>query len=296
MAAAQIQTKTLSRFFRFATEREEIRLRRAAGGPAPWTQDQVLQQFRFCNIYREDDATTVWFRDSVRQRLWVDPKVLVATVAFRWFNYVPTGRLILPWLVGGWDREGVESVLRPLQARGQKLFTGAYLIKSPPGKDKLTGILDCIDAVDRGRGALLALWDPTLEQFHEGLMRFPYLGPFMAYEVVTDLRHTSILCKASDVLTWASPGPGAARGIGWLIGSGKSPISPKSTKALSYTSKKSRGYLIALMREVLDASREQWPAKWRRWEMREVEHVLCEYDKFRRGHAGQVLKRRFECR
>ena len=43
----------------------------------------------------------------------------------------------------------------------------------------------------------------------------PYAGfsGFMAYEVVTDLRHTKYLKNADDINTWANAGPGAVRGL-----------------------------------------------------------------------------------
>jgi hypothetical protein len=43
------------------------------------------------------------------------------------------------------------------------------------------------------------------------------LGPFLAYEIVTDLRFTALLENAPDIMTWANPGPGAKRGITRLL-------------------------------------------------------------------------------
>jgi hypothetical protein len=43
------------RFFAYARERYWIKLRRDQGLPAPWTTDPILQQYRFCNVFRADD-------------------------------------------------------------------------------------------------------------------------------------------------------------------------------------------------------------------------------------------------
>ena len=56
-------------YFELAREREQIRRRRLAGNPPPWTADPVLQRWRICNVRREDDRTTMWFREHVRDRL-----------------------------------------------------------------------------------------------------------------------------------------------------------------------------------------------------------------------------------
>jgi alpha-glutamyl/putrescinyl thymine pyrophosphorylase clade 1 len=38
----------------FITEREQIRRRREAGEPKPWTTDPILRDFSFCNVQREE--------------------------------------------------------------------------------------------------------------------------------------------------------------------------------------------------------------------------------------------------
>jgi hypothetical protein len=81
-------------FWDFARERHSIYLRRAAGDPPPWTDDPVLRTYRFCNIFRELDATTAWFRRYVRDPMRSRPEVLLATVLFRWFNRISSGEAL----------------------------------------------------------------------------------------------------------------------------------------------------------------------------------------------------------
>ena len=45
----------VSAFFDFCRERENIRLEREMGAPAPWTDNPIFQQGRFLNVFREDD-------------------------------------------------------------------------------------------------------------------------------------------------------------------------------------------------------------------------------------------------
>ena len=40
-------------------ERESIRLKRERGEPGPWTTDEVFQNGRFLNVFREDDRGTI---------------------------------------------------------------------------------------------------------------------------------------------------------------------------------------------------------------------------------------------
>ena len=63
------------RFFLYARERYRIHLRRegkmskdwteALPKSGRWTNDRILQQFRFCNVFREDDKTTKFLREQI---------------------------------------------------------------------------------------------------------------------------------------------------------------------------------------------------------------------------------------
>jgi len=276
-------------FFAFARERYKIFLKKQTE-PWPWTTDPVLQEFRFCNVFREDDTTTVWFRENLREPLKSQLGVVFATVAFRWFNRIETGAVLKPLLLDWqhWSEARAEAALtRHKQQNNCPLFTGAYVIKSPDGKSKLKGILDCITYFHAHFPEELGGKQESLEDTHRRLMGFPYLGRFMAYEVVTDLRHTAYLEHAEDTNSWASAGPGCARGLGWVYAD--------KPDVWNYNSRPQQTAMLGVMRELLNMSREQhhWPRHWPQWEMREVEHVLCEYDKYRRAQAGERLKRRY---
>ena len=285
------------KFFSMQQERYRMLLRRRGQLPrlegGRLTDDPVLSAWRFCNVFREDDRTTQWFRENIREPLRDSRKVLLATVAFRWFNRIETGEKIKDLLLGEWDSAEARKRLY-LQ---QPVVTGAFMIKTPPGKDKLDGVLWCINQFAFDAATLAHGWDPvtghgekgslSLQVAWEVLTNFPFLGGFMAYEVVTDLRHTMYLENAPDIMTWANAGPGCARGAGRVFHDAPGHWNPSSSR--------DQGEMLAAMKELLEASRvpELWPSEWPRWEMREVEHGLCEYDKMCRGLAGERLKRRY---
>lgn len=286
--------KNASAFFAFARERHSIYLKRAAGEPPPWTADPILAKYKFTNVFRELDRTTAWFREHVREPLRNDPRVLFATVAFRWFNKIETAEYLLhvehdpSWWEGSlfedWDVDTAERRLRSALPKGPYV-NGAYIIKTPDGMDKLKGVLWCIEQFrQREKGefaALMATEKNSLQDCWAYLTQYPYLGDFMAYEVVTDLRHTYLLEHAPDIMTWANPGPGACRGYGRVTGEG--------IDRYDRGKERDRKTVIKGMRELLAMSRDpqHWPAEWPAWEMREVEHVLCEEDKYLRAKLGE---------
>lgn len=289
-------------FFAYARERYEIFLNRQAGAPRElWTADPILQEYRFCNVFREDDTVTKWVREHITYSEYHND-LLGAMIIARWINRVESLERLLviegdqgdlsaeAWktrywdLFADWQRPDWANAMRARLKGVSPLVTGAYMIKTPAGMNKLEGLLWSMGKVLKDAVHLQARIEPgdtTLEGVHSVLKEYPYLGPFMAYEVVTDLRHTPLLDRAPDIMTWASAGPGAARGMDRVHGE------PVGTR--KYTSERDQKTLIADMRCLLQYSQqpEFWPAEWPKWEMREVEHTLCEFDKYERARLGQ---------
>jgi len=54
--------QNLQCFFDYCQERYRILGRRQAGRAKPWTNDPILQQWKFTNLKRNDDRTTIELR------------------------------------------------------------------------------------------------------------------------------------------------------------------------------------------------------------------------------------------
>ena len=268
-----MQEESVERFFYWVHERTRIQERKDRGDPWPWTEDPILQEYKFTNAYRERDKTTVWFRKNIRDPLKYKPEVYMATVIFRWFNLIETGQTLLKHnLHIDWDPEKAYDVITPQD----KWITGAYMIKSPTSKNKVRGICETITNVwnDRERFLDKCPWD-SLQKMNAWLEGYPFLGPFLAYELATDFRHTFVGFRAFDILTWANAGPGAMRGLNRIYG-----------RELTYTSKKHDW--CAEMRDLLTIAVIQQSLDF---ELREIEHSLCEFDKYERVRLKQGAPR-----
>lgn len=278
--------QNIVQFFGTARERYRIKERRERGEPLPWTDDAVFKAWRFCNVHREDDRTTRWFAENIRQPLNETGnklKIVQATMIFRWFNRIETGEKILDLMLGEWNSTEARRRLKDVSP----VVTGAYIIKGPDGFSKLDGVLFCIDKALPRLAGFTPTWGQSLEKAWADLLNVYYLGRFMAYEIVSDLRWTSVLNQAEDIMTWANAGPGCARGLGWIQCQNPAYYNPGSSK--------DQTIMLEKMHELLLLSKEEkfWPQEWPGWEMREVEHWNCEYDKICRAKAGQKLKRRY---
>lgn len=286
----------VSLFFFTARERYSILLRRRAGH-AVWTEDPVFLHNRFCNVFREDDKTTAWFREHIREPLRDRPQeVLLATVAFRWFNRIETmqrifanlsdkGDMGVAEVFSSWRELGIKDILRHVSP----VVTGAYIIKTPDGMNKLDGVLWCIEQVADDIGRIRGeLHHATLQHAVRTLCEYPYLGPFMAYQIVCDLKSTCVLEDARDRMSWAQVGPGSTRGLGRLR--------TRDPERFSRGSQADRLFMIEMMKELLALSQDAtyWPSDWPRWEMSDVQHWLCELDKYCRVQEGGRMKQKYE--
>uniref|UniRef100_A0AAU8KXC1 5-hmdU DNA kinase helical domain-containing protein n=1 Tax=Pseudomonas phage vB_PaeS_FBPa53 TaxID=3231242 RepID=A0AAU8KXC1_9VIRU len=302
----------------FMKARHDIYLDRKAGKPGPWTADPVLRDGRFCNIFRELDTVTIWVEENIRKPYADHPHLWFMLAIARYINWPDTLRYLMDEAEPGtWpDGEDFEpakltKALEDYAAAGNKVYTGAYMIRaeSDPSKEWYSWTKHrYIAEIVLGR-----LWEdreewardlepaksglpkvprvPTLESVWAKFQQHRYIGwgPFMAYEVVTDLRHTRYLRNAQDIWTWANAGPGAIRGLNRLYGRDlAAKPRPEQTNA----------EMIELMRELnaLDARgfNETFgppqlgsPHVGPRFEARDIEHTLCEFDKYERVRLNE---------
>lgn len=282
----------MKRFFAYARERHTVYLRRQRGEEV-WTADTILQKYRFCNVFRELDRTTIWVNENLRTiecRSGPGVDLFRALAIFRYINRIETGQRLLPILrhQPQMARKLVAEVcleLRRMVANGESILGAAYMIKTPVGKDKVTGLGEIWSALLPQSPTLVEDWcrRPNLQRATESLSQFHYVGPFMAYEIATDLRHTPILDRADDIMEWANPGPGAMRGAARVMGMDLNP------GALSRGKRKDVACVLQLMQDIVEHSRDPvyWPQDWPAWEMRDAEHNLCEFDKYERARLGQ---------
>ena len=76
----------VSAFFDFCRERENIRLVRESGTPAPWTEDPIFQKGRFLNVFREDDRGSKAILHFARNLENDLPTLIHALFFARWCN------------------------------------------------------------------------------------------------------------------------------------------------------------------------------------------------------------------
>jgi len=191
----------LETFWYWVNERHLIHLKRYSGEPFPWTEDPILRDFHFTEVFRQLDAGTKWLWNRL-EKVKDDPGLSFFNIlAYRFFNYEPTGEVLgIP--ITRWARPDNQYTLG---------FTSAHMTSSLGVK----GILVVLDELWESR----ELWGKhimescSVEKTFYALLDIRGVGSFLAHQFAQDMRATCLLRDAVDGKDWAFPGPGARRGL-----------------------------------------------------------------------------------
>jgi hypothetical protein len=287
----------LARFIAFIEEREAIRQRRESGKPWPWTQNIILQTYRFTNINRENDKVSRHYQKTIRDRYGDSSLTLAGTLLYRWFNRISTCDVFFnePDLgnESTFERYVNTHDLKVLQECLEQIptphVTGAFIIQGKPGYAKGEGVLQYFDNWCRTRPweDIWMIWreePPLLSQMYEWIDG-QGLGSFMKGQIVADLKYMPWMHNVADWWNWATPGPGSMKGLNIVFGR---PMMTTWQKGewLEDLQRLSSWVMPELEKVGIDRLHNQ-----------DLQNCLCEYSKFTKvmTNAGRPRQRFVPC-
>ncbi len=210
-------------YWSFAFERQATFERRVAGTPFPWTGDPILQEYKFCNVYRAADRVSQYMiRDVCYHDEACSPEDRIfQIVAFRIFSKIDTWSTVRDFLghyptLGDLMDEGFRKALDHAKQRNGGLYTGAFILCATNAYGQPAKHLNHVELFRHmflqdalGERILAA---SSLHQVYELLHRYPLMGDFMSYQIAIDLNYSDLINFSENEFTKA--GPGALRGIG----------------------------------------------------------------------------------
>ena len=258
------------RFLCFVEERENIRLvREAFGGEPPFTEDKVLQEFKFCNINREHDTVTKWIDSNVRSKLSGGNvmHLICAILTCRVFNEPNTLELMD---FNTFDIERWFITARHRQKEGDKILRKAYMTPAHSSSAKGIGVVEYYKRVTLELSTRDALYEArTLHTVAKEMSAIRGLGAFLTNQVIADLRYTDNFKHCSDWGTFILCGPGTQRGINRYDGVGARKTKPQEfyTKRIHQL----REDILPLVSELLQEYYQ---------DVNNLSNSFCEFDKY----------------
>ncbi len=209
-------------YWRFASKRQQAFERRVAGEAPPWSDDPILQTYKFCNVFRAADRVSQFLiRDVAYNDEASSPEDrLFQILAFRTFSNIATWRSVRKFLgrapvIRDLEDGNFVRALEQTKKENGGLYTGAFILCATAAfghsqKHLNHSALFHQMFVKEKLGARL-LEATSLREIYNLLHAFPLMGDFMSYQTAIDLNYSSYINFSENDFT--QPGPGALRGI-----------------------------------------------------------------------------------
>lgn len=301
-----LRRKNLLYLYNFIKRRYIIHLRKDVKKLSPpWTNDRVLQDFRFTNVRREHDRETKWLIKHITSNpdLCYEDKLLNC-ILFRLYNKHETAELLsmpirfsIKYDGQDWNPEWYRSLFEAalVEDPHRVFFTGAfiagglkralkwYLPKDDPKNSMEMRMLWFMRVLidDNVTGKIKSCKDQ--KQVFDTLCDYDGLGGFLSYQVFVDMTYIDEFPFSENEFTVA--GPGCVMGLNYLF---------KDRDGMTYEECLFwlRDNLDALFKDELG---KDWNPQEVFWDLPEqdrcfnvmsLENCFCELSKYIRAYEG----------
>ena len=208
-------------YWYFACERQNIFFKKLNGEEAPWTDDSILQEYKFCNSYRVNDRVSQYLLRNViyNGEEYSKEDMIFRIILFKLFNKESTWELLVNSFsdvtLDTFDFNKYSLVLKEARDRGEKIYNDAYISCANKAfgydlkHDNHLALINKMFFIDHMQDKIIN--SKSMEEAFNILRSYPLIGNFMAYQLVTDINYSDVVDFLEDEFTVA--GPGSLRGI-----------------------------------------------------------------------------------
>ena len=209
-------------YWYFAYERQNIFYKKLNNEPKPYTSDEILATYKFCNCYRVLDRVSQYLLKNViynNPSKYADRDILFRIILFKLFNKEDTWEYLKEKLgditLDKFSFLIYDKLLTERKNSGYKLYNDAYIscANKAYGYDlkhqNHLALLDQMFIKDKIYNKIK--FCSSMKEVFDILKSYPLIGDFMAYQLVTDINYSNVTNFSENSFTVA--GPGAKRGI-----------------------------------------------------------------------------------
>ncbi len=208
-------------YWEFAAKRQRAFFARLNGQRRPWSDDPILNSYKFCCTYRASDRVSQYLirnviYDGIKRS---QEDVVFRILLFKIFNQIGTWEYLSNRLSGisfdNFDLQRYSTLLDEYRAGGHAIYNNAYMscaTKAFGFDQKHRNHLALIELMchrDHIAGRIVSA--SSLEEVFTILRSYPLIGDFMAYQLAIDINYSEVIDFSENDFTVV--GPGSERGI-----------------------------------------------------------------------------------
>jgi hypothetical protein len=262
----------------FAVKRYEVFKKRLDNPCGPWTDDTILRDYRFTNIFRASDRVSQYLINLQYVENLNIKDLFFKTILFKIFNKIETYNRLerdIEYITAtNFSIDTYDHLLQTYMHDQKTIYSAAYIMPSAGNvfgyKYKHTNHLALIkkmledDLPDKIANC------ESLEEVYSLLLSYPSIGSFLAFQFAIDLNYSSIINFSE--MDFVVAGPGAKNGI---------------LKCFSSLGDYSFEDVIKLMTDQQEQECHRLgltpPSLWgRRLQLIDCQNLFCEVDKYLR--------------
>ena len=265
-------------YWRFAVNRNEVFYKRLKDPSGPWTNDPVIRDNRFTNVFRASDRVSQYLINIQYSQELTSRELFFKTLLFKIFNKIETYNYLEKSLQdissSTFLLDNYDNLLTQRMANKYAIYSAAYIMPSAVNifgyKYKHTNHLALLDRMLNDNLHLKIADSKSMSEVYNLFLSYPSLGKFLAFQYTIDLNY-STLTNFSE-MDFVVAGPGAKNGI---------------HKCFSSLGDYSYEDVIKMMAEEQESECQRLgltlPTLWgRKLQLIDCQNLFCEVDKYLR--------------
>lgn len=285
----KIRQEVFDTYWKFAEKRQDVFFKRIRNDPPPWSDDPILNTYKFCNTYRASDRVSQYLiKNVIYMGSQVEEEIIFRILLFKIFNKIETWEYLEEKLgeitLLQFNFDVYANLLQIRLNSGYPIYSNAYMscANKAFGFDKKhLNHLTLIQKMNQNdKIAANIVRAKNLEEVFHTLRNYPLIGNFMAYQLTIDINYSEVINFSENSFTIA--GPGAERGI---------------KKCFFDTKSKSNTYIINWMTENQELQFQRlginFQSLWgRSLHCIDCQGLFCETDKYSRVKFPELKSNR----
>lgn len=279
-----VPTPLYDTFWRYAAERQTIFCRRFHGELPPWTNDRILEEYRFTNVYRVLDRVSQFLIKEVigSKKKYSPSDTFFRILFFKIFNKIETWERLEKELgeisYTNYSFQKFDHALSKLINKGYCIYSAAYIMPSGVSSfgfpRKHQNDLKLLEMIMKSDPIKQIQKMKSLKDLYFFFLSFPTIGNFLAFQYAIDVNYSN-LSNFSE-MDFVVAGPGAIRGIRKCFSKAK--IGDSSTIIRLVTSRQCEEFAERDLHFDYLGNRKL--------QLIDVQNLFCEIDKYSRELEG----------